>query len=86
MLKLYRETVSFSYDGKTTRHSLDVDGVEVDGILYAKMPFGDLQRVGGALGGEWHKTPEDAKAACAERLKRVAEAVQAEIANLEATV
>lgn len=85
MLKLYRECVSFSYDGKPSRSSLDVDGVEVDGVLYAKMPFGDLQKVGGVFGGEWHKTPEEARLAGVEKLKRVAEAIQAEITKLEAT-
>lgn len=85
MLKLYRECVSFSYDGKLSRSSLDVDGVEIDGILYAKMPFGDLQKVGGVFGGEWHKTPEEARLACAEKLRKIAAAVMVEITKLEAT-
>lgn len=84
-MKLFRESVSFSYEGKPSRSSLDVDGVEIDGILYAKMPFGDLQKVGGVFGGEWHKTPEEARLACADKLRKIAAAVQAEIAKLEAT-
>lgn len=84
-MKLFRESISFGYDGKLSRSSIDVEGVEVNGVLYANMPFGDLQKVGGVFGGEWHKTPEEARIAGVEKLKRVAEAIQAEIAKLEAT-
>lgn len=85
MLKLYRECVSFKYDGTPERFSVDVEGVEIDGAVYARMPSGDLQKVGGALSGEWHETPEEARLAGVEKLKRVAEAIQVEIAKLEAT-
>lgn len=84
-MKLFRECVSFKYDGTPERFSVDVEGVEIDGAVYARVPSGDLQKVGGLLGGDWHTTPEAAKAACAEKLRKIAAAVMVEITKLEAT-
>lgn len=84
-MKLYQESVSFKWSGTPSRLSREADRIEIDGVVYCKTSFGDLQKVGGPFGAEWHESREDAKRSCVEHLKRVAEEIQAEITKLEAT-